>query len=257
MSKSDDEQPAGGSLGGNAATELALRVYDDAISDAMKELSPSAVLVAQSLNTVLRPLAGFVWAGKGLEKWIVERVASIAAQRGYDKVSSPAPRLAVPIVQQLALVGDEPELRDMYCALLASAMEGDGERRPHPGFVDVLNALSPEEARLLLHVARSERGLLTQWSDVDPIGRDLRSIQFQWARSCSEAGLAESADPWLHAENLLRLRVLAVERYQENVSNRRRGGAIVRLQQTIWLTFTEFGKAFLAACLPPEDLEGE
>jgi hypothetical protein len=52
-------------------------------------------------------------------------------------------------MQGLAFSYEEPDLKELYLSLLASAMDGRVSADAHPGFVEIIRQLTSEEARLL------------------------------------------------------------------------------------------------------------
>lgn len=71
-----------------------------------------------------------------------------------DDVVSPSPVLAVPAMQALGYSLEEPDLKEMYLQLLATATDGRRTQDAHPAFADVIKQLSPAEAGVLLSVLR-------------------------------------------------------------------------------------------------------
>lgn len=70
---------------------------------------------------------------------------------GQDKVIEVAPEVGVPILEKLAYVSNE-ELSQMYINLLAKASTVDGVNHAHPGFVKVIDSLSPDEGAFLRNI---------------------------------------------------------------------------------------------------------
>lgn len=128
-----------------------------ALTEAYKDLvSPTAEPVGVMLSLLPRTirLGLSKW-----EKWIVngEESLKLTAQALQKKVESipaekqcePEPYIAVPAIQQISYCYDSSELRDMYANLLASSMNTDKKWNVHPGFVDIIKQLTPDEAKIL------------------------------------------------------------------------------------------------------------
>lgn len=62
---------------------------------------------------------------------------------------APKPSLAAPAMQGLAFSLDEPDLKEMYLALLANAADDRVRDTVHPSFVEVIKQLTAFEAELL------------------------------------------------------------------------------------------------------------
>lgn len=79
-----------------------------------------------------------------LRKIIVDKLNNIPA----EYIVPPKARIAVTALQN-ASITEEQEIRDMYANLLASSMNKIVKDGIHPGFVEIIKQLSPDEARVL------------------------------------------------------------------------------------------------------------
>ena len=66
-----------------------------------------------------------------------------------EYLTSPKPSLAAPAMQQLGFSLDEPDLKEMYLNLLATASDARKQQTAHPSFVEVIKQLSANEVRFL------------------------------------------------------------------------------------------------------------
>lgn len=66
-----------------------------------------------------------------------------------EHVVSPKPSVAAPAMQQLGFSLDEPDLKEMYLSLLATASDDRVKDSAHPSFVEVIKQLSSAELGLL------------------------------------------------------------------------------------------------------------
>lgn len=92
------------------------------------------------------------WAGAS-EEYFNERFASDMAEKVADipdeNLTEPSPSVAVPTVQGLSYSLEEPDLKEMYLNLLATATDNRRSDQAHPSFAEIIKQLSPEEAHLL------------------------------------------------------------------------------------------------------------
>lgn len=65
-----------------------------------------------------------------------------------EQISIAPPEVAMPILEKIGYVTNE-ELKKLYIELLAKASIKDLNNQAHPGFVNIINNLSPDEAILL------------------------------------------------------------------------------------------------------------
>lgn len=73
-----------------------------------------------------------------------------------EHLATPSPSVAIPAMQGLGYSIDEPELKEMYLALLATATDDRVAEDAHPSFAEIIKQLSPREASLLLSTLRRE-----------------------------------------------------------------------------------------------------
>lgn len=71
----------------------------------------------------------------------------------------PEPNVAVPAIMQISYSYDSEELREMYANLLATSMDSQEKSRVHPGFVGIIQQLTPDEAKLLASLPRDLESL--------------------------------------------------------------------------------------------------
>lgn len=74
-----------------------------------------------------------------------EKVADIPE----ESLTAPRASVAMPAMQGLGWSLDEPNLKEMYLNLLATAADARRSKDAHPSFAEIIKQLSPEEARLL------------------------------------------------------------------------------------------------------------
>jgi len=72
-----------------------------------------------------------------------------------EHLTSPRPSVAVPAIQGLSYSLDEPDLKEMYLSLLATATDNRVSEQAHPSFAEIIKQLSAPEARELLDVLRA------------------------------------------------------------------------------------------------------
>ncbi|MER8309677.1 DUF4393 domain-containing protein [Acinetobacter baumannii] len=73
-----------------------------------------------------------------------------------EQISIAPPEVAMPILEKIGYVTNE-ELRNLYIELLAKASIKDLNNQAHPSFVNIINNLSPDEAKLVQHLLPKNR----------------------------------------------------------------------------------------------------
>ena len=76
-----------------------------------------------------------------------------------ENIASPKPSVAAPAMQQLAYSLEEPDLKEMYISLLATASDNRSSEDAHPSFVEVIKQLSADETSYLNSVL-THKGIL-------------------------------------------------------------------------------------------------
>ena len=65
-----------------------------------------------------------------------------------EKIISPDPAIAVPVVEAMRYTSHKEELRQMFTNLLGEAMNADSTD-DHPAFVNIIKQLSPDEGKMI------------------------------------------------------------------------------------------------------------
>lgn len=133
--------------------EIAKDVYNDAGKSIVKPTGELFGLVPRAIKAALAPV----------EKWVLQREYNLEATKKLleeklkdtpaDLIESPEPHVAVPALQYISYCMDNNELRDMYANLLANSMNKVVKNGVHPGFVEIIKQLCPDEAKILRYMA--------------------------------------------------------------------------------------------------------
>lgn len=127
----------------------AVPLYEDAVQPLAKETGKALGTVGKAVNLALAPIAGLVWGYEEIKKFVQEKVAEKLAGIPPERIQSPNPSVAGPALESLKYNGHDPDLREMYANLLATSLDSKSARDAHPGFVEILKSMSPDEARIL------------------------------------------------------------------------------------------------------------
>lgn len=136
-----------------AAEIIKIAADDPNAKEAAKNLGQTALTITKTINNVLLPLAAVNFAfdkartyfdGKFAQD-LSEKIASIPA----ESIVEPKASIAGPALQGLAFSHEEPDLKNMYLNLLATAMDGRVASYAHPAFVEIIKQMTSEEAHLI------------------------------------------------------------------------------------------------------------
>lgn len=137
----------------NIVKDLAKDIYVDGAQESIQATGKTLGLIPRAIKAALSPL----------EKWILQKEYNIEAIKKMlekklenippNHISSPEPYVAVPVMQYISYCVNNDELRDMYANLLANSMIDIVKSGVHPGFVEIIKQLSPDEARILKYMS--------------------------------------------------------------------------------------------------------
>lgn len=136
-------------IGQNKIVEKA---YDDILSEPSKKAGSALGTIINIGNTVLWPV-----------KWVNERTRIYFENnlKKYEEKISQIPdekiieiptEISMPILDRFTYTSNE-ELSNAFVNLLVSASSIDDINKAHPGFIQIIDRLSPDEAVLLKHLA--------------------------------------------------------------------------------------------------------
>lgn len=123
------------------------------VREAGANLGQTALTITRTINNALLPLAAVNFAFDKARRYFAEKFESDLQSRTralpYDQIVEPKASIAGPALQGLAFTHEEPDLRDMYLSLLATAMDRRSASSAHPAFVEIIKQLEGDEAQLL------------------------------------------------------------------------------------------------------------
>lgn len=123
--------------------ELTSEIYKDAASPAVSEVGKVA---GRSVKALLSPIRGFLWCWEKIEEYVEKAVQKKLERVPEERLKSPDPEIAVPLIQSLAYTAQNETLREMYIALLANSMDKDKENIVHPSYVEIIRKMNRLDA---------------------------------------------------------------------------------------------------------------
>lgn len=242
-------------------------IYQDAVQPAAKEIGKGLQVVAKAVNAALTPVEGLIWGIEQIRDFVRERVAKKLEGVPPEEIQQPKPHIAVPAIDALRYTGTEESLSELYANLLATSMDKATAYRAHPGFVDMIKNMCPDEARIMRLLAAQSYYPLVNIKTVSKADSSFQIVQ----RHISLIGLdAQCEHPGLAAnylDNLERLGLVQIEtmvRMQKDEFYKRieefpqiKGilGDINKVEgrraevDKIRLAVTDLGKQFIRACV--------
>lgn len=127
----------------------AVPVYQDAIQPAAKQIGQTLETISKTVNIALAPIKALVWGYEKIEDFITTRVSEKLKNIPEENITTPPPQVAGPTIEALRYSGHDPNLRELYANLLATAMDKETIHKAHPGFVEIIKNLTSDEATLI------------------------------------------------------------------------------------------------------------
>jgi hypothetical protein len=123
------------------------------VKEAGQNLGQTALTITKTINNALLPLAAVNFAFDKARAYFSEKFQQdISAKTSTippEQIVEPKASIAGPALQGLAFTHEEPNLKEMYLSLIATAMDGRVAGDAHPAFVEVIRQLSSEDAQLV------------------------------------------------------------------------------------------------------------
>lgn len=136
---------------GELAKQLPIKdIYNDV---AHPTLSTVGLALQGVTRVALAPISALVWGYDKIAEYLDEAVPQYFEKRKIEKekIKSPDPAVAVPLIEAMRYTSHKPELRDMFVNLLGASMNEDCVDE-HPAFVEIIKQLSPDECKMLKYL---------------------------------------------------------------------------------------------------------
>ncbi|MDT0685235.1 DUF4393 domain-containing protein [Autumnicola psychrophila] len=132
--------------------KLVSKLYQDLLSKPSKKAGQALGTIVNVSNTVLWPIKWFnertrLYFENNLKKY-EEKLEKVP-----EEEITPVPtEISNPILDRFSYVSNK-ELSDAFVKLLASASSSKKAKDAHPGFIQIIDRISPDEARILKYLA--------------------------------------------------------------------------------------------------------
>lgn len=248
-------------------------VYQDAVQPAAKELGKGLQVVAKAVNAALIPVEGLIWGVEQIRDFVRERVTKKLESVPPEDIQQPKPHIAVPAIEALRYTGTEENLSDLYANLLATSMDKATAYRAHPGFVDMIKNMCPDEAKIMRFLSAQLYYPIVNIKSVSNADQSFQVLH----RHLSLIGLdAKCEHPVLatnYLDNLARLGLVQIEagvrmqkdepyvRIEEHPEIKKIIESLKKIEgrtadvEKIRLAVTDLGKQFIRACVVDKDAQ--
>ncbi len=221
--------------------------------------------IAGLINTITLPVKlANVWAERNFEKY-AEKLKDIPS----EKIKEVEPEIGIPLMEKLSYTSNN-DLAEAYANLLAKASNKDDVDLIHPGFINKLNSMSPDEVRILEYLKDFKSISYIVFRVINEKDSRTQNLSYRLTGLESVLGLAPDRIQ-LHIENLISLSILRdrddasladVQKYEEiidlykdtkmkfeiKIANGEYGEDRELDIQKCFYEITTIGKVFINAC---------
>jgi hypothetical protein len=237
-------------------------LYRDMLQPAAKVMGQNLVLVARAVRVALAPVEGVVWGYDRIREYLGFAITAKLAAKPPSEIQSPDPTIAGPAIMNMVFAAEAPHLREMYATLLTHASYTPTASSVHPSFVQIIQAISPTEAKILRGIAdlSGETSLMEEILFEERIDsvmgsrgtKSNRYISDQWLEFCVGCGVSNEDLAEVALRNFIRLGLLyehtqaELKKSRPTLFDELGNEEVVNLNSII---LSAYGSAFLNSCV--------
>jgi hypothetical protein len=229
--------------------QLVPKIYEDVLQPAARQMGQNLVPVAKAVNIALMPLRLTVWGYEKIEDFLKAKVTARLAGKPAEEIKQPSTVIAGPVMMGMAFAAEAPHLREMYANLLAEAMHAPSAEKAHPAFVQIIQQISPAEARILKEATRKKNFGLSVQNHFTEGGSRKPNLHYlieeKWKAFCQGCGITNPTLLRAYLDNLTRLGIFTEK---ENIVQDAWGGPS-SFKGVALLGLTSYGSLFLDVCV--------
>jgi len=136
-------------------SKLVSQIYEDLAQPGVKQVGIALESVLGLSNTLLLPLRLINEKSNEIFKANMNKFRKKMEEIPNERINQVPPQLGLPIIERLTYISDE-ELSDLFINLLSTASDTDTFSLSHPSFVQLIDRLSIDEARILNYLKGME-----------------------------------------------------------------------------------------------------
>ncbi|AKV08483.1 hypothetical protein B723_19615 [Pseudomonas fluorescens NCIMB 11764] len=136
------------------------KVYEDVGSEAAKEVGGLLTDVVKTFRLIFAPIQYTAFLQDTLKVHLKKSLRKVSEENLIPPVRS----LALPILEQLKF-HEDGILADLYINLLSCTMDRERVSYAHPGFINIISQMAPDEALLLEQLSGNEGKIYIRCAD--------------------------------------------------------------------------------------------
>ncbi len=102
---------------------LSVPVYQDALQPAVRQVGIALETIAKIIHIALAPISALVWGFDQVKEFVSNRVAEKLKDVPPERIVTPRPQVAGPVLEALRYTGHDEQLRELYANLLATSLD--------------------------------------------------------------------------------------------------------------------------------------
>lgn len=221
------------------------KVYEDALSPAMKQIGQVLERVAKTSRFLLAPIDYLALQHDRWERYL-QRVANKVEDQNLIEGH---PQLVIPTIEGLSLTYENTLLSELFVNLLANSIDKTKQDLAHPAFPNIIKQLSHDEA-VMLFFLKKQPYRLKQQSDYDE-SQNLFTNQNTIEDEFPLDKLQFPDHIWLYMNHLYSLNLAGTWQIenQEIIRDKTTGrqtGVFINSERRL----EEFGRLFASSCVP-------
>lgn len=221
------------------------KVYEDALSPAMKQIGKSLESVAKTSRFLLAP---FEYLAKQHDRW--ERyLEKVSEKVEKENLIQGHPQIVIPTLEGLSLVYENTLISELFINLLANSIDKTKQKLAHPAFPNIIKQLSHDEAVILYYLKKKNYKIRqkSDWSEEKQLFINKETIFEEFP--LEKLDFPENI--WLNMNHLNSLSIAGTwqtgeqEIIMDNINNRQIG-VYINSERML----TDFGQLFVNSCVP-------
>jgi hypothetical protein len=221
------------------------KIYDDALSPAMKQFGGITENTVKCLRFVLAPIDALAAQQDRYQRFL-QRVSDKVPEENMVEAN---PDLATKVLEGLRFQRDDGILAEMFINLLAKAINKEELGVAHPAFATIISNLVPDEALILYHLSKTHH-VIRQSSSLNRANNTF-GPKHLISNTFPTKDLAYPDNFFMYSDHLHSLNLTGIWQ----VGNQQpimQGSVQTGVNITSHAALTEFGRLFAKACLPDD-----
>lgn len=226
------------------------KVYEDALSPAMKQIGKSLESVAKTSRFLLAP---FEYLSKQHDRW-EKYLEKVSEKVEKENLIEGHPQIVIPTLEGLSLTYENTLLSELFVNLLAISIDKTKQDLAHPAFPNIIKQLSRDEAVILFYLKKKSYNIKqkSDWIEEKQhfINKETIYEEFPMDK------LDFPQNIWMNMNHLNSLNLAGTWQvgrqeiiYDETGS--KQTGVYINSERRLM----EFGELFANACIPDEFIE--